>query len=195
MPGPVQSKSRRMSFYLRSEELAETAAALPDADLRDRVAKRRAERAHFWKIGAPPSLGTKVKEEKKEGEKEKKGREAEPEQADEPGLLKGNSGSPGKARGPARVICSIEEGNRLRPGDVLVAETTAPSWTPLFVTAAAVVTETGGILSHCAVVAREYRIPAVVGVDGAVFQRSRKARFGRWTAMREGCELWRGTEG
>ena len=46
---------------------------------------------------------------------------------------------------------------------MLVAETTAPPWTPLFATAAAVVTDTGGILSHCAVVAREYRIPAVVG--------------------------------
>jgi pyruvate,water dikinase len=46
---------------------------------------------------------------------------------------------------------------------VLVAGTTAPPWTPLFATAAAVVTDTGGILSHCAVVAREYRIPAVVG--------------------------------
>jgi len=48
-----------------------------------------------------------------------------------------------------------------------VAETTAPPWTPLFATAAAVVTDTGGILSHCAVVAREYRIPAVVGVGSA----------------------------
>jgi pyruvate,water dikinase len=50
---------------------------------------------------------------------------------------------------------------------VLVAETTAPAWTPLFATAAAVVTDTGGILSHCAVVAREYRIPAVVGTGAA----------------------------
>jgi pyruvate,water dikinase len=48
-----------------------------------------------------------------------------------------------------------------------VAETTAPPWTPLFATAAAVVTDTGGILSHCAVVAREYRIPAVVGTGAA----------------------------
>ena len=45
-----------------------------------------------------------------------------------------------------------------------MAETTAPPWTPLFATAAAVVTDTGGVLSHCAVVAREYGIPAVVGV-------------------------------
>ena len=48
---------------------------------------------------------------------------------------------------------------------VLVAETTAPPWTPLFATVAAVVTDTGGVLSHCAVVAREYGIPAVVGTQ------------------------------
>jgi pyruvate,water dikinase len=50
---------------------------------------------------------------------------------------------------------------------VLVAETTAPPWTPLFATAVAIVTDTGGILSHCAVVAREYGIPAVVGTGRA----------------------------
>jgi pyruvate,water dikinase len=49
----------------------------------------------------------------------------------------------------------------------LVVETTAPPWTPLFATAAAVVSDTGGILSHCAVVAREYGIPAVVGTGNA----------------------------
>ena len=48
-----------------------------------------------------------------------------------------------------------------------MAETTAPPWTPLFATVAAVVTDTGGILSHCAVVAREYRIPAVLGTQMA----------------------------
>jgi phosphoenolpyruvate synthase/pyruvate phosphate dikinase len=48
-----------------------------------------------------------------------------------------------------------------------VTATTAPPWTPLFGTAVAVVTDTGGVLSHCAVVAREYRIPAVVGTGFA----------------------------
>jgi pyruvate,water dikinase len=55
------------------------------------------------------------------------------------------------------------EADRLQPGDILVARTTAPPWTPLFATAAAIVTDTGGILSHSAIVAREYGIPAVVG--------------------------------
>jgi pyruvate,water dikinase len=48
-----------------------------------------------------------------------------------------------------------------------VTDTTAPPWTPLFATAGGIVTDTGGILSHCAVVAREYRIPAVVGTGRA----------------------------
>jgi pyruvate,water dikinase len=88
---------------------------------------------------------------------------APPRPATDPDVLAGNAGSPGVARGPARVIRSITEAVKLQPGDVLVAETTAPPWTPLFALAAAVVTDTGGILSHCAIVAREYAIPAVVG--------------------------------
>jgi pyruvate,water dikinase len=61
------------------------------------------------------------------------------------------------------VIRSLDEADRLQSGDVLVCRSTAPPWTPLFAIAAAVVTDTGGILSHSAIVAREYGIPAVVG--------------------------------
>ena len=78
-------------------------------------------------------------------------------------MLHGMRGSPGVARGTARVLRSLGEADRLEAGDVLVAETTAPPWTPLFGRAVAIVTDAGGILSHCAVVAREYEIPAVVG--------------------------------
>ncbi len=65
------------------------------------------------------------------------------------------------------MVRSLTEAEKLRPGDILIAEATTPPWTPLFTTAAAVVTDTGGVLSHCAIVAREYRIPAVVGVGTA----------------------------
>jgi pyruvate,water dikinase len=67
----------------------------------------------------------------------------------------------------ARVARTLAEATFLQPGEVLVAVTTMPPWTPLFGVAAAVVTETGGPLSHCAIVAREYGIPAVVGATGA----------------------------
>jgi phosphohistidine swiveling domain-containing protein len=83
------------------------------------------------------------------------------------GEVQGNAGSPGVARGVAKVVRSLAEAGKIEPGDILIAETTAPPWTPLFATVAAVVTDTGGILSHSAVVAREYRIPAVVGAFNA----------------------------
>ncbi|MCC6791907.1 MAG: hypothetical protein IT336_09485 [Thermomicrobiales bacterium] len=90
-----------------------------------------------------------------------------PRQSDNPGELKGNAGSRGVVSGTAFVARTLEEANGLRPGEILVAVTTMPAWTPLFGVAAAVVTETGGPLSHCAIVAREYGIPAVVGAHGA----------------------------
>jgi pyruvate,water dikinase len=81
--------------------------------------------------------------------------------------LCGRAASSGVARGVARVVRSLGEAGRLGPGEVLVTETLSSSWTPLFATAAAVVTDVGGILSHAAVVAREYGIPAVLGAEGA----------------------------
>jgi pyruvate,water dikinase len=71
--------------------------------------------------------------------------------------------------GIARVIRS-PEGARLEPGEVLVAPSTDPGWTPLFLTAGGLVMEMGGMMSHGAVVAREYGIPAVVAVAGATDQ-------------------------
>jgi pyruvate,water dikinase len=80
--------------------------------------------------------------------------------------LAGTPASPGLVTGPARVILS-PEGARLEPGEILVAPSTNPGWTPLFLTAAGLVMEMGGAMSHGAVVAREYGIPAAVGVPGA----------------------------
>ncbi len=74
----------------------------------------------------------------------------------------------GRACGPARIIRHPSEGTRLQPGDVLVAPSTDPAWTPLFLRASAIVMEVGGYLSHGAIVAREYGLPAVVNVAGAL---------------------------
>src|SRR5205085_12055045 len=74
--------------------------------------------------------------------------------------------SGGVAEGGARVILE-PAGARLSPGEILVAPSTDPGWTPLFLTAAGLVMEMGGAMSHGAVVAREYGIPAVVGVPAA----------------------------
>jgi pyruvate,water dikinase len=80
--------------------------------------------------------------------------------------LRGSPASPGVVSGIARVIRS-PAGARLEPGEILVAPSTDPGWTPLFLTAGALVMEMGGMMSHGAVVAREYGIPAVVGVARA----------------------------
>ncbi|MFF3063642.1 PEP/pyruvate-binding domain-containing protein [Oerskovia sp. NPDC057915] len=82
-------------------------------------------------------------------------------------LLRGTAGSTGMATGPARVVRGPDDFSRVRPGDVLVCPFTDPAWTPLLRITAGVVTETGGVLSHAAIVARERRIPAVLGVVGA----------------------------
>ncbi|MER3421469.1 MAG: pyruvate, water dikinase, partial [Chloroflexota bacterium] len=90
----------------------------------------------------------------------------EPEQADGR-VLRGIAASGGIATGRARVARTPEEGAALQPGEVLIAPFTDPGWTPLFAVAAAVVTDLGGVLSHGAIVAREYGIPAVVNTRHA----------------------------
>jgi pyruvate,water dikinase len=82
--------------------------------------------------------------------------------------LCGTAGSPGVVSGPARVVHGPEDFRRVRRGDILVCRFTDPAWTPLFGVVGGVVTETGGRLSHAAIVAREHRIPAVVGVPAAM---------------------------
>jgi len=82
-------------------------------------------------------------------------------------LVSGTPASPGRASGAVRVIQRPEEFDELRPGEVLVAPTTAPAWTPLFARAAAVVTDIGSAAAHASIIAREYGIPAVVGCGDA----------------------------
>lgn len=79
-------------------------------------------------------------------------------------VLTGLAGSPGMAEGPVFFVLTPEDFAKFPKGAVLVARTTNPTWTPLFYSAAAVVTESGGPLSHGAVTAREMRIPAVMSV-------------------------------
>ncbi|WP_456786043.1 PEP/pyruvate-binding domain-containing protein [Cellulomonas sp. P5_C5] len=81
--------------------------------------------------------------------------------------LVGTPCSPGTATGTARIVRGPGDFGRVRPGDILVCPWTDPSWTPLLRVAAGVVTETGGVLSHAAIVARERRIPAVLGIADA----------------------------
>lgn len=87
--------------------------------------------------------------------------------ASEEGELRGAPASGGIYRGPARVIASEAEFDRVQPGDVLVCSTTSPTWNILFGAIGALVTDHGGMLSHPAIIAREFAHPAVVGTRGA----------------------------
>ena len=82
-------------------------------------------------------------------------------------VLKGVSGSTGIAVGKVCLINSPKEFYKMKKGDILVCHLTDPEWTPLFKLASAVVADTGSALSHAAIVAREYNIPAVLGVGFA----------------------------
>jgi phosphohistidine swiveling domain-containing protein len=145
-------------FYLHLEEVRQL-----HGDQRVLVAERRQWLEQYRKVKPPPRLGVEPPPEKKAA-----GEEENPEPpADEPGVLRGQVGSPGTVRGRAWVVESVASFEGLNPGDIIVAQTTSPSWTPLFATLGGVVTEQGGVLSHCAVIAREYRIPAVLGVVDA----------------------------
>jgi pyruvate,water dikinase len=80
--------------------------------------------------------------------------------------LVGLAVSAGTVEGRARVILDMAQAD-LEPGDILVTAFTDPSWTPLFVAVKGLVTEVGGLMTHGAVIAREYGLPAVVGVERA----------------------------
>ncbi|MHB8076570.1 PEP/pyruvate-binding domain-containing protein [Desulfosporosinus fructosivorans] len=83
-------------------------------------------------------------------------------------ILTGMPVAAGRASGTARLIRHPDEGSQLQPGDVMVAPSTDPGWTPLFLKASAIIMETGGFLSHGAIVAREYGVPAVVNIPGVM---------------------------
>jgi len=83
------------------------------------------------------------------------------------GTFKGMAASPGVAEGPARVISSADQLTEVQDGEILVAPVTAPSWGPIFGKIRATVTDIGGMMSHAAIVCREYGMPAVTGTGTA----------------------------
>jgi pyruvate,water dikinase len=143
-----------------------------DVPMHGLVQARRAEMERFSRATPPPMVGTAPAFEMTDGGSMVRALfkgELSPANTGngDANKVKGLPDSAGVVRGTARVIHSLTEVGKLQPGDVLVATSTEPPWTPLFATAAAIVTDTGGVLSHSAVVAREYRIPAVVGTGHA----------------------------
>ena len=84
--------------------------------------------------------------------------------------VKGIGASEGQVNGKVCVVHSPAEFHKLEQGDILVCPYTDPEWTPLFALAAGVVVDTGGTLSHAAIVAREYKIPAVLATGDATLK-------------------------
>jgi len=152
-------------FLLRYGELQE---ALRDgkSKLQGLVTQRRREQEEDGKLTPPPALGTPPPE-TEENPMLTKFFGGPPEQSADPRLINGNGASAGSVTGTARVILTLDHGERLQQGEILVCPATMPPWTPLFAIASGVVTDHGGVLSHTAIVAREYRIPAVVGTKVA----------------------------
>jgi pyruvate,water dikinase len=124
------------------------------------LARDRAQRRERWLAETAPDLITEAPDRRLAAAP------PQPVAAPEDGVWTGIAVSPGSASGAARIVLTPTDAAHLRQGDVLVAPSTDPGWTPLFLRASAIVMETGGFLSHGAIVAREYGIPAVANVPG-----------------------------
>jgi pyruvate,water dikinase len=155
------------AFFLRLDELQDVASS--PRPMQATIAERKADLARYERMEPPQSIGAPLIVDDRPGPSQIVhryffGTLAPP--SDEH-VIRGSGASQGIVTGRARIVRSLAESGRLEPGEVLVCRTTAPPWTPLFALAAAVVTETGGILSHSAICAREYGIPCVVGTQVA----------------------------
>jgi pyruvate,water dikinase len=153
-------------FFLAQDEVKQALREPASRDWAELVAVRRAEHQRRGEVTPPLNAGTPV--EQTIGDEPAMGAFSEffgrPVVQDASNnVLLGTPASRGTVTGTARVIRRLEDSHRLQPGEILVCEMTMPAWTPLFAIASAVVTDSGGVLSHSAIVAREYGIPCVVG--------------------------------
>jgi pyruvate,water dikinase len=147
-------------FHLHVQEVEDALRA--PRDMRATVSERKADLEkwqamkppkHLGKPPSPPSGSDRFS--------------PAPEAQSDASILKGIGACAGVGRGPARVVCTPDDFERVQPGDVLVSPASNPSWVPLFGIIAGLVTNTGGVLAHAAVTAREFNVPAVVGTGTA----------------------------
>ncbi len=144
-------------FFLELSEVEPVVQGQADFDVKQRITQRRAK--YEWnKAQTPPPVVVGRYDPQKH---------AAFQVDTNIKVLKGIAVSPGAATGKARVITHPDDGQRVEPGEILVAPVTNPAWTPYFLPAAGVVMDMGGVLSHGAIIAREYGLPAVVNVGPA----------------------------
>jgi phosphohistidine swiveling domain-containing protein len=169
-------------FFLLKDEAC--AALLEGGDYRELVRRRRGEMAwaeanpgppYYGEPPAPPSFDFLPREPRMIMESliwsynqmmEYEGSKQEQKVGE---TLTGIPASAGQYTGPVRVILDENQFHKIKPGDVMVCPMTSPVWSVLFPSIGALVTDTGGLLSHPAIIAREYRIPAVVATGNATF--------------------------
>jgi rifampicin phosphotransferase len=157
-------------FFLHIEEVAELIQH--PTDRRQQVAERRGVHARNMTLRPPATLGKAPVD---SGYRSRFDQTRE--NAEEADQLKGIGASAGVVRGPARIVLREDDFAQVAPGDIVVSPSASPSWVSIFPVAGGLVTNTGGALSHAAVVAREFGLPAVVGAAGAT------------TLIPPGCEL------
>jgi len=159
-------------FYLYLEEVKQEGDR--HQDYRPLISARRQELDHFAQIDPPPLIGMMpnpmpVVDAPLVQANMKHSGMSPPSSPNEtgPDLIVGHAGAPGTVKGWVKILKSPTEIDKLRGGDILVTVTTTPDWSPCFVKISGLITDTGGVLSHAAVVAREFGIPAVVGTGHA----------------------------
>lgn len=157
-------------FFLHVDEVAELIQR--PTDRRALVADRRAAHSRNLRLQPPATLGKPPVDSGYRSRFDQKRENAE--QVDQ---LKGIGASAGVVRGPARIVLREDDFAKVSPGDIVVSPSASPSWVSIFPVAGGLVTNTGGALSHAAVVAREFGLPAVVGAAGAT------------TLIPPGCDL------
>lgn len=157
-------------MLLHYEELRDISADHRAFDAKRLVSERKREMEEAKRLVPPHFLGT-VTEWSAREEAWKVGvwgwRMPEEAEVVVKNIVRGMGASPGVAEGTARVVTSIEEFDQVQSGDILVCDMTNPGWAPLFPKIKGIVTDSGGLLSHPAILAREFRIPAVVGTREA----------------------------
>ena len=159
-------------FHLSLAQVQESARD-PSIDRRAAVAESKTELARVRRfspptyIGLPPSV-SKAPPDLQAVMKHLRGYGVE--LSTDATRINGVAASKGRVTGTARVLFGLEEAGRLQPGEIIVCRTTAPPWTSLFSIAGGVVSDGGGLLSHTAICAREYGIPAVVATQVATKQ-------------------------
>ncbi|UCD49180.1 MAG: hypothetical protein JSW27_16805 [Phycisphaerales bacterium] len=144
-------------FFLKIPEVQPVVSGAVDFDVAECIATRRAEYERNCRVTPPPVVVGRFDSDT----------HVAPEVDTDVDVLHGIAVSPGLVTGRARVILRTDDNQHVEAGEILVAPFTDPAWTPYFLPAAGVVMDMGGVLSHGAIIAREYGIPAVVNVGPA----------------------------